>query len=239
MRVVFLLFLCAWTATARAQSATTVAGMEAYNKGDISLAYSLLRRAATDGDPEGQVNLGYLYARGQGVRQDQREALRLYRAAAAQGDSEGMNAIGYKYQYGTGVRPDIQRAIHWYCQAVVLGNPRALNNLAILAFNGIGLPKDVVEARSLWEQAAAFEKSNAMFQLAVSYSDVPENFRDPRLALMWLRRAAALGQPNAEQWLRAHGYNGPLPPAANEAALMTAPPKRASGHSKFCGELIS
>src|SRR5262245_54942498 len=88
---------------ARAQSPITYAGMQAYNRGDSPTAYTLLRQAADAGDAQGQVNLGYLYARGQGVPVNQVEAMRLYKSAADQGDSEGMNAIGYKYQFGTGV----------------------------------------------------------------------------------------------------------------------------------------
>ena len=239
MRFLVLLFVLVSAVSARGQSVTALQGMEAHNRGDIATAYLLLQRAASAGDPEAQVNLGYLYARGQGVTQDQAAALRLYQAAAAQGDSEGMNAVGYKYEFGTGVQPDIQWAIHWYCRAVVLGNPRALNNLGRVVFNGKGLPKDVFEARRLWQQAAKLGKSNAMFNLGLSYLDVPEDMRDRPLAETWLGRAAAQGQPSAQKWLRDHGYKGPLPPAANEAALMIPAPTGASGHSKVCGELIS
>src|SRR5690242_14702172 len=87
---------------ARAQSDTTLEGMRAYNNGDFATAYRLLRQAADAGDPEAPVNLGYLYARGHGVKVDQMEALRLYEKSAKAGSSEGMNAIGYKYLFATG-----------------------------------------------------------------------------------------------------------------------------------------
>ena len=61
-----------------AQSEATLAGMEAYNRGDIATAYRLLSHEAKAGDPEAQVNLGYLFARGQGVRANQETAFRLY-----------------------------------------------------------------------------------------------------------------------------------------------------------------
>jgi TPR repeat protein len=109
---------------ARAQSPTTLAGMQAYNRGDFAAAYRLLRQAADAGDPEGQVNLGYLYARGHGVRVNQLEALRLYELSAKGGSSEGMNALGFKYRYATGVPKDSGRAAYWFCEAVVRGNPR-------------------------------------------------------------------------------------------------------------------
>jgi uncharacterized protein len=92
--------------------------MQAYNKGDVATAYRLLRQEADAGDSDAQVNLGYLYARGQGVVADQKEAFRLYALSAEQGNGEGTNALGFKYQYGTGVAKDIDRAIYWYCEAV-------------------------------------------------------------------------------------------------------------------------
>jgi TPR repeat protein len=147
--------LSSWLAVASAQSANTLAGMEAYNRGDFTAAYRLLEQEAKSGDPEAQVNLGYLFARGQGVFANQGEALRLYSLSAARGDGEGMNAVGYKYQYGTGVNKDIDVAVHWYCKAVEAGNARGMNNLAILLSDGLGVPKDEEQARDLWRQSAA------------------------------------------------------------------------------------
>jgi TPR repeat protein len=92
--------------------------------------------------PRSQVNLGYLFARGQGVAADQLTAFRLYSLSAAQGDGEGMNGLGYKYQFGTGVPKDIDMAVHWYCKAVGAGNARGMNNLAILLSHGQGVPRD-------------------------------------------------------------------------------------------------
>lgn len=222
------------TVPTQGQSAITDMGMAAYNRGDIATAYTLLRQAVEAGDPEGQVNLGYLYARGQGVPSDQAEALRFYRAAAAQGDSEGMNAIGYKYQFGTGVPANMSTAIGWYCRAVALGNPRALNNLAIVVSKGLGLPRDVDEARDLWKQAAGLGKANAMYNLAISYLG-----EQPAEGRLWLQQAAEKGQPDAQNLLRRGGYIGPLPPPVNESALMEAAPKGAVGHSKVCDGLVS
>ncbi len=68
---------------AAAQSPQTLDGMKAYNRGDFATAYRLLRQEADAGDAEAQVNLGYMYARGQGVKADQLEAFRLYTLSAA------------------------------------------------------------------------------------------------------------------------------------------------------------
>lgn len=228
---------CVAATTALGQTTLTDAGMQAYNRGDFATAYRLLQQSAESGDPEAQVNLGYMFARGQFVRMNQVEAMRLYRASAAQGDSEGMNAIGYKYQFGTGVPKDMDLAVEWYCRAVMAGNPRAMNNLANIIDEGVDIAKDEAEARSLWEQAAALGWTNAMYNLGISYIQEPD--QDLRKAEMWLRRAAQAGHPDAQALLRRNGYSGPLPPPAYQAALMIPAPKGATGHSKVCAALIS
>jgi hypothetical protein len=221
---------------ARAQSGTALAGMQAYNNGDFATAYSLLRQAADAGDPEAQVNLGYLYARGHGVRADQMEALRLYESSAKAGSSEGMNAIGFKYLFATGVPKDAGRAAFWFCEAVLRGNPRAMNNLALMLVSG-ELPMDEAEARNLWEQASKLGHANAMNNLGLSYLN--GGARDFGKGDQWMMRAAQAGHPNAQQYLRTKGYSGALPPVVNVGISMTPAPQNAVGHTKQCQIYIS
>jgi TPR repeat protein len=137
-------------ATARAETGPPddlVAGIDAYNGGDYGTAAHRLQSASDQGNAEAMVNLGYLYARGQGVVSNPDYALLLYQRAAALGDAEGMNAIGYRLNFAT--PPDLHAAIEWYCRALALGNPRAMNNLALLVYNGRGVPPDRAEARNL------------------------------------------------------------------------------------------
>src|SRR5215469_6047100 len=77
-------------------SSDLVNGIEAYNRGDFATAVTHLQTAAGRGEPEAMVNLGYIYARGDGVSADPAFALELYRRAAEAGDAEGMNAVGYR-----------------------------------------------------------------------------------------------------------------------------------------------
>lgn len=232
----FVLGFCA-AAEADAQSLTARAGMQAYNRGDIAAAARLLREAANAGDAEAEVNLGYLYARGQGVAADQKEALRLYRASADQGNGEGMNALGFKYLWGTGVAVDPERAVYWFCLGVGNGNPRAMNNLALMLDGGKYVKRDVGDARSLWEQAAALGQANAMMNLATSYFG--SGGADAAKGQDWLMRAARAGHPEAQNFIRAGGYSGPLPPPIYEAAAMIPEPRRKGGHAKICGANIS
>ena len=58
---------------------------------------------AEQGDAEAQLNLGIRYANGEGVPEDDAEAVKLYRLAAKQGDAEAQNNLGIMYANGDGV----------------------------------------------------------------------------------------------------------------------------------------
>jgi TPR repeat protein len=56
-------------------------------------ALSLISRAAEQGNPETQFNLGAMYRAGKGVAQSDAEAVRWYRKAAAQGNNDATKAL--------------------------------------------------------------------------------------------------------------------------------------------------
>ena len=62
-----------------------------------------LRRAAEQGDASAQTSLGWLYMYGQGVPQNDKEALKWFRLAAAQGYANGQYNVGLLYMMGRGV----------------------------------------------------------------------------------------------------------------------------------------
>lgn len=62
-----------------------------------------LSRRADMGDATCQFQLGYLYAHGQGVRQDDREAIRWYRKAASNGHPDALVAMAEAFDLGRGV----------------------------------------------------------------------------------------------------------------------------------------
>jgi len=216
------------------------AAIEAYNRGDFATAFLGLKAEADQGDSDAEVNLGYLYARGQGVVANQIEAFHLYERSAGQGNGEGMNALGYKYQFGTGIAVDMHKAVNWYCLAVLHGNPCAMNNLALLLADGNSVPRDVGEARNLWREAAERGHVNAMWNLGRSLLAGPGAPLDPDQGKRWVLLAAQNGQLAAEQYLRQAGYLGALPPPRDEAAMMILQPRDAApGRAAICGSLVS
>jgi TPR repeat protein len=60
------------------------------------------RSAAEQGDSHAQFNLGFLYAHGNGVPQNDNEAVKWYRLAAAQGVAEAQENLGWMLSQGRG-----------------------------------------------------------------------------------------------------------------------------------------
>ena len=63
-----------------------------------------LRALAEQGNAVAQYNLGFRYANGDGVPQDNAEAERWYRLAAYQGHADAQYSLGLMYQLGYGVQ---------------------------------------------------------------------------------------------------------------------------------------
>ena len=82
------------------------------------------RARAEKGDAEGQFYLGNMCDSGDGVPQDDAEAVRLYRLAAEQGYAEAQFLLGAMYDRGDGVPEDIVLAYMWYNLAAANGDER-------------------------------------------------------------------------------------------------------------------
>ena len=75
-----------------------------------------------------QFNLGVMYDNGQGVPQDDKEALRLYRLSAEQGDAIAQYNLGVRYSKGQGVLQDYALAHMWWSISGSKGNKDAVTN---------------------------------------------------------------------------------------------------------------
>ena len=117
-----------------------------------SLAH--LRRAAELGDWWAQNKLGVRFATGNGVGQDQVEAVRWYRESAEAGNPLGAGNLGWAYQSGHGVTQNLEAAAEWYIRAARGGHAESQFNLALLYLNGSGVPRDREKAISLLKSAS-------------------------------------------------------------------------------------
>ena len=76
-----------------------------------------------------------MYSTGQGVAQDDQQAVAWLRKAAERGHAEAQFSLGQMYSNGRGVAQDSEVAASWYQKAGQQGETRALEQLKIL---GVG-----------------------------------------------------------------------------------------------------
>ena len=100
-----------------------------------------------------QFTLGAMYENGQGVSQDDKEAVRLYTLAAEQGDAWAQYNLGVIYDEGEGVPQDDKEAVKWYRLAAEQGVAMAQLNLGVMYFYGRGVLADYVIAH-MWYDIA-------------------------------------------------------------------------------------
>jgi len=98
------------------------------NRGEWRSAFRLFLAAAKAGDLGSQVNVGYCYDTGKGVRQNVVKALYWYRRAYRRGDSCAATNIGTIWRDRQ--KPD--RSLYWFRRAVHLGDAGANLEIAKL-----------------------------------------------------------------------------------------------------------
>ena len=137
------------------------AGIASYRAGNYESALQEFKPLAAKGNADAQVNLGFLYARGHGVKQDYKEALIWYRKAAEQGQPDAQFNLGSLYYDGLGIGRDPTKAAEWYAKAAELGQIDAQYNLGLMHVTGQGVPVSMVQAHKWLSIAAALGDKEA------------------------------------------------------------------------------
>jgi hypothetical protein len=138
-----------------------------------------------------------MYANGQGVQQDYREAANWYRKAAEQGNPTAQNNLGVKYFNGQGVQQDYKEAAMWYRKAAEQGNASAQSNLGLMYINGQGVPYDLVQAHKWLNLASGAGEQSAMegkreIEASMTQKQI-ENAQS--LAREWMAQSGVLTKP--------------------------------------------
>ena len=162
-------------------------------KGDYATEMQILRPLAEQGNALAQLGLGVMYANGQGVPQDDAQAVVWYRKAAEQGDADAQTIVALMYVNGHGVSQDYAQALIWYRKAADQGNGSAQLGLGLMYANGHGVPQDYVRARMWFDiAAAAAGASDVSVRTAVKWRDLVATRMTPaqvaeaqRLAREW------------------------------------------------------
>ncbi len=130
-------------------------GWAAFKRGDYATAMKLWRPLAEQGDANAQFYLGFMYAMGKGVPQDDAEAVKWSRLAAEQGVADAQFLLGVMYANGQGTSQDYVEAMKWFQLAAAQGHENARKNRDIAA--GRMTPDQIAEAERLareWKSTA-------------------------------------------------------------------------------------
>ena len=157
-------------------------GMNAYMVGNYAKAGKFFAPLAEQGNAEAQFRLGTMYADGQGVRRDDRLAVKWLNLAANQGHASAQQKLGIMYRDGRGVQQDYQEALKWFRLSAEQGNAFAQRNLSAMYGEGHGVPQNYVLAL-MWENISS---SNAAASDSANQTELVEQnnsvamYMDPR-----------------------------------------------------------
>ena len=144
-------------------------GAKALIAKDYQTALKEFLPLANNGDASAQYFLGTMYDDGDGVPQDDSQAVDWYRKAAAQGDVRAQRALAFMYKYGQGVTKDYSQAADWYRKAATQGDAFAQYTLGEMYYYGQGVTKDDSKAVDWYRKAATQGDVSALTELGLKY----------------------------------------------------------------------
>lgn len=167
----------------------------------LSNLFDKRRVKAVKGDVAAQYNLGLMYARGEGVERDYKEAAKWLRNPAAQGYEMAQITLGEIYAGGKGVAQDYKEAASWYLKAAEQGNALAQHRIGEMYAEEKGVRYSPREAEKWLRKAAEGGDAQLQFELGERYANgtgIPHNAKE---AERWFRAAASQGTAEMQYYL--------------------------------------
>ena len=138
-------------ASERTEALSATEPQEQAKDGDATAQYNL---GICYYNPQAQSILGSCYFKGEGVAEDQAEAVKWFRKAAEKGHPESQGMLGLCYFKGEGVAVNYAEAVKWFRKAAEKGRPESQTMLGMCYLNGEGVAADKTEAvKWLWKAA--------------------------------------------------------------------------------------
>lgn len=179
-------------------------------------------KAADQGDPAAQTEMGFFYAQGIGVQADPARAAQWYQRAMVGGSQVGKLNLAVMYLMGNGVRRDVLLGMDMLGDLANKKNPVAEDYLGLVYYAGYGgVGPDPRLAEKWFAQAAKQHRPEAEYSMGTLYSTDRGHRHDPAKAAVWLRSSAGSGYVPAMHALGLLLVNHPeLPQKAEEARGM-------------------
>lgn len=160
-----------------------------------------MQSAAKAGSADAEGGLGYFYAQGIEVPEDDAKAAEYFKRGAEGGSARAQLNYSILLLSGEGVAKDPAAAIKWLEKASETGLPEARERLGLALLHGDlieGVGKDVQRAESLLEASAASGLPGSQNALGVILEEgLGRGGRDEQAAEDWFRRAAVQGDAKA------------------------------------------
>ncbi len=133
-------------------------GLEAAKNGNFEVALREWLPLADNGSARAQMNLGTMYAKGDGVEKDPELAFGWYLKAAEQGIAKGQFLVGQMLQDGEGTERNPVDALSWFLRSAKQGDTNSQMIISAALALGEDVKRDVWGAL-YWGYAAQIEGS--------------------------------------------------------------------------------
>jgi len=120
-------------------------------------AAAAFEAAAKEGDPGAERQLGFMYYRGLGFKQDNAKAVAQFEQAGTHGDLESQVNLGSMYENGLSVPQSDAKSAYWYRLAAEQGHRQSQFRFGEICYLGAGIPRDQAEATKWWDLAMRTE----------------------------------------------------------------------------------
>jgi hypothetical protein len=109
-----------------------------------------LAQAFANGNAAAAREIGFMYYRGNGVRQDDAKAIEWFKKAAERGDLQSQVNLGQMYENGLSVPQSSEESARWFQAAANQGDRWSQFRMGEICYLGTGIPADRAEAAKWW-----------------------------------------------------------------------------------------
>ncbi len=163
-----LLLLCCNLSYAGTPEEDGEAGIEAFEKGDLTTGMQLMEKASQAGYAPAQAQLGFILKQG-GYAEN---ALKLFQKAANQNNGAGFFGLSQMYYSGTGTKANLRKSIGLLKRAVAVKHPPAMAFYADMLKTGNKIiEQDIAESLILHKEAAELGSLRSATLLKNFYRD--------------------------------------------------------------------
>jgi TPR repeat protein len=150
-----------------------------------TLAFPFCKKAAEQGDATSQFSLGLMFRNGEGIPQDDKQAVYWYTKSAKQGHAHAQYNLGQMFRKGEGTAKDDKQAVYWYIQAAEQEDILAQYNLGVMFDNGEGIPQDDKQAVYWYTKSAKQGYVLAQYNLGLMFHKGEGTPKDNVMAYVW------------------------------------------------------